>query len=137
VGATLERLETLNVTVLGYGTDAFPAFYLPDSGHPAPARVDTPEETAAVVRARDALGLPGAVVVANPLPAGEGLDPERHDALVAAAVAAAEREGVRGKAVTPFVLDFMHRESGGASLRANERLVLRNAQLAARIAVAA
>ena len=137
VAATLERLETLNVTVLGFGTDAFPAFYLPDSGHPAPARVDSPEEAAAVLRARDSLGLPGAVVIANPLEPVDGLTAERHSEVVALGLAAAAREGVRGKAVTPFVLDFMHRETGGASLRANERLVVRNAELAARIAVAA
>src|SRR5215210_9388347 len=76
VGATLERLETLNVTVLGYGTDEFPGFYLSDSGHPAPWRVDAPEEVAAVMRARERLGLgDAAIVVANPLPAAEQLDP--------------------------------------------------------------
>ena len=80
VGATLERLETLNVTVLGYGTDAFPGFYLADSGFPVPWRVDSPEEAAAVVRARDELGSDAAIVVANPLPEAEQLDPALHDA---------------------------------------------------------
>jgi len=135
VPATLERLETLNVTVVAFGTDAFPAFYLPDSGHPAPARVDSAEEAAALLAARDSLGLPGAVVFAQPV--ADGLTAEQHDDVVAAGLAAAAREGVSGKAVTPFVLAFMHRETGGASLRVNERLVLANAELASRIAVAA
>ena len=137
VGATLERLETLNVTVLGYGTEAFPGFYLADSGHPAPWRVDSPSEVAAVVRAREELGLGEcAVVVANPLPADEQLDPRLHDEVLAAGLAAAEAQGVTGKDATPFLLDWFHRETRGASLEANVRLVVRNAELAAQIAVA-
>ncbi len=137
VGATLERLETLNVTVLGYGTDDFPGFYLADSGHPAPWRVDSPEEVAAVMRARDELGTgERAIVVANPLPVAEQLDRELHDRVLAAGLESVEREGVAGKDVTPFLLDLFHRETGGASLEANVRLVVRNAGLAARVAVA-
>jgi pseudouridylate synthase len=137
VGATLERLETLNVTVLGYGTDRFAGFYLSDSGHPAPWRVDSPEEVAAAVLARAELGTDGgAVVVANPLPGGEQLDPALHDRVLASGLAAASRAGVGGKETTPFLLDHLHRETGGASLEANVRLVVRNAELAARIAVA-
>jgi pseudouridylate synthase len=131
VEATLERLETLNVTVLGYGTDHFPGFYLADSGFPVPWRVDTPEEVADVVHARAELEL-GAIVVANPL--DEPLDFELHERVVREGLEAAEREGVRGKDVTPFLLDRFHRETEGESLRANVRLVLRNAALAARIA---
>ena len=135
VGATLERLETLNVTVLGYGTDSFPGFYLSDSGHPVTWRVDSPAEVAAVVRARTELGTDGsAVVIGNPLPPDEQLDPALHDRVLADGFAAAEREGVAGKDVTPFLLDFLARETGGASLEANVRLVIRNAGLAARIA---
>lgn len=138
IGATLERLETLGVTVLGYGTDRFPGFYLADSGHPAPWRVDTPEEAAAVVAARRELGTDTrAVVVAHPLPAAEQLDRDLHDGVLSAALAAAAEAGVRGKEMTPFLLDFFHRETGGASLDANVRLVIRNAELAARIAAAA
>jgi pseudouridylate synthase len=137
VRATLERLETLGVTVLGYGTDRFPGFYLADSGHPVPWRVDTPEQVAAVAAARSELGTEGrALVVASPLPAGEQLDPELHDHALAAGLAAAEREGVGGKEVTPFLLDFLRRETGGASLEANVRLVVRNAELAGCIAAA-
>jgi pseudouridine-5'-phosphate glycosidase len=135
VGATLERLETLNVTVLGYGTDRFPGFYLTDSGHPVSWRVDSPGEVAAVVLARTELGTEDrAVLVANPLPPDQQLDPALHDRVLADGFAAAEREGVAGKDVTPFLLDHLARETGGESIEANVRLVLRNAALAARIA---
>jgi pseudouridylate synthase len=138
VGATLERLETLNVTVAGYRTGAFPGFYLSDSGHPAPWRVDSPAEAAALLRVRDALGLgSGAIVVANPLPPGEQVDPALHDRVLHAGLEAAARDGVRGRDVTPFLLERFHRETGGESLRANVCLILRNAALAAEIAVAA
>jgi pseudouridylate synthase len=136
VDATLERLETLNVTLLGYGTDAFPGFYLADSGLPVPWRVESPEEVAAVARARARVGHEGAIVVANPLPAAEQLDPELHDRVLAAGLEAAAAAGVRGKATTPFLLEHFHRETGGASLAVNVRLVRRNAALAARIAAA-
>ena len=135
VQATLERLETLNVCVLGYGTDRFPGFYLADSGHPAPWRVDTPDEVAAVMRAQAELGLGDrAIVVANPLPADQQVDPELHDRVLAEALAAAASQGVSGGATTPFLLDRFHRETGGATLEANVALVRRNAALAARIA---
>ena len=135
VGATLERLETLNVTVLGYGTDRFPGFYLSDSGFPAPWRVDSAAEVAAVVHARDELGTEGsAVVVGNPLPAEQQLDPALHDRVLAEGMAAAEAAGITGKDVTPFLLDHLARETGGASLEANVRLLVRNARLAAELA---
>jgi pseudouridine-5'-phosphate glycosidase len=138
VAATLERLETLNVTVAGYRTDTFAGFYLADSGHPVPWRVDSPEEVAALMRARDALGLGGrAIVVANPLPANEQLDAALHDRVLRESLEAAAAGGVAGRDVTPFLLERFHRETGGASVRANVRLVLRNAELAGRIAVAA
>ncbi len=137
VGATLERLETLNVTVVGYRTDAFPGFYLSDSGHPVGWRVETPEDVAAVARARDDLGLGDrAIVVANPLPGGEQLDPALHDRVLRESLDAASAAGVAGRDVTPFLLDRFHRETGGASLAANVRLVLRNAALAGQIAAA-
>jgi pseudouridine-5'-phosphate glycosidase len=131
VEATLERLETLNVTLLGYQTDRFPGFYLADSGFPVPWRVDSPAEVADVAHARAELGL-GAIVVAQPI--DEELDAELHDRVLREGLEAAAREGVRGKDVTPFLLDRFHRETGGASLEANVRLVLRNAALAAQIA---
>ncbi len=138
VGATLERLETLNVTVLGYRTDAFPGFYLSDSGHAVGWRVESPADVAAVLRARDALGLSDrAVVIANPLPADEQLDPALHDRVLHEGLEAVAAGGVSGRDVTPFLLDRFHRETGGASLGVNVRLVLRNARLAGEIAVAA
>lgn len=135
VPATLERMESLSVTVVGYRTRTFPGFYVADSGSPVEWSVDSPEQAAAVLAARRELA-PGAVVVANPLPADEQLDPALHDRVIADALAAAEAAGVRGKAVTPFVLDHLHRASGGATLAVNVRLVLRNAELAGRIAAA-
>jgi pseudouridylate synthase len=138
VGATLERLETLGVCVLGYRTDRFPGFYLADSGFPVPWRVDTAEEVAAVMRAQASVGLQQrAIVVANPLPEGEQVDPALHDRVLADALAAAAAQGVRGGATTPFLLARFHRDTGGATLEANVALVRRNAELAARIASAA
>ena len=135
VPATLERLESLSVTVVGYRTTTFPGFYVADSGSTVDWSVDDPEQAAAVFAARRGL-TPGAVVVANPLPPEEELDRDLHDRVIADALAAADAAGVRGKAVTPFVLDHLHRASGGATLKVNVRLVLRNAELAGRIAAA-
>jgi pseudouridylate synthase len=137
VGATLERLETLNVTVLGYRTDRFPGFYLSRSEHPVPWRVDSPAEVAGVISAQAQLGAGGAIVVANPLAASEQLDPDLHDRSLRTGLEAARREGIAGKEVTPFLLDHFHRETAGASLEANVRLVIANAALAAQIAAAA
>lgn len=137
VAATLERLETLGVGVAGYRTDRFPGFYVTDSGERLHWRVDSPEEVAAVMRARDGLGTSAALVVANPLGPDEQVDPRLHDRVLDAALAAAEEKGVSGKEVTPFLLDFLRRETGGETSRANVALLLRNAELAARIAVAA
>jgi pseudouridylate synthase len=132
--ATLERLETLNVTVVGYGTDTFPAFYLTDSGLPVPWRVDSPVEAAAILRAREVARTPGAIVLANPL--DEQLDPDLHARVLSDGLAAAEEQGIAGRDVTPFLLERFHTHTGGESLRANIRLVLRNAALAAEIAAA-
>jgi pseudouridylate synthase len=138
VAATLERLETLGVPVLGYGTDTFPGFYLRDSGHVLDWRVDSPEEVAAILAAREDLGTDDrGVVVANPLPADEQVDPALHEQLLRDGLGAAEQAQVRGKDVTPFLLEFFHRESGGVTLEANIRIILSNAELAARIATAA
>jgi pseudouridylate synthase len=137
VGATLERLETLGVTLVGYRTDRLAGFYLSDSGHPVPWRAESAAEIAAILRARGEVGSPGAVVVANPLPEDEQLDPALHARVLAKALEAAAEQGVHGKAITPFLLDRLHRETDGDSLRANVTLVTRNAALAGEIAVAA
>lgn len=134
VPATLERLETLNIPVLGYRTDRFPGFYLADSGQPVPWTVDTPEDIAAIMRVRDELGLTGGVVVAQPLPAHEELDRTLHDRTLSAGLQAATDQQVRGKDVTPFLLAWFHEQTEGASLTANVRLVLHNARLASQIA---
>jgi pseudouridine-5'-phosphate glycosidase len=137
VEATLERLETLSVAVLGYGTDRFPGFYLSESDHPVPWRVDSPVEVARVMAAQLELATQGAIVVANPVALADQLDPDVHDRTLRSGLDAARREGVAGKDVTPFLLDHFHRETSGASLEVNVRLVIANAGLAARIAAAA
>ncbi|WP_353828537.1 pseudouridine-5'-phosphate glycosidase [Agromyces sp. SYSU T0242] len=134
VGATLERLETLGITVVGYRTDRFPGFTLADSGFPVPSRVDSAAEAAAVALARDELGLDAAVLVANPVPESEQLDPELHDRVLAEALAAAEAGGVTGHDTTPFLLDFVQRATGGRSLEANLAVYRGNARLGAEIA---
>ncbi|HEV2087230.1 MAG TPA: pseudouridine-5'-phosphate glycosidase, partial [Cryptosporangiaceae bacterium] len=138
IAATLERLETHGVTLLGYGTDRLAGFYLTDSGFDLPWRVDSPEQVAAVLAAKRQLGTaPGAVVVAQPVPADRQLDPDLHERVMAEGLAGLERDGVTGKAVTPYLLAHFHRATSGASLEVNTTVVLRNAELAARIAVAA
>ena len=138
VPATLERLETLGIPVLGYGTHAFPGFYLSDSGHRVDWRVDTPAEAAAVLVARREIGTDDrGLVIANPLPPDEEVPPALHDRLLRDGLAAAAAAGTSGKEVTPFLLEFFHRESAGVTLQANIRIILRNAGLAAEIASAA
>ena len=135
VAATLERLETLNIGVLGYRTNRFPGFYLRDSGHQLDWRVDSPADVAAVLRARRELGTDSyGVVLANPVDPGDELDRAVHDGVLMSGLAAAAAAGVRGKDVTPFLLDWFHRETAGASLATNVALVRSNARLAAQVA---
>ena len=137
VGATLERLETLNVGVLGYQTDRFPGFYLRDSGHPLYWSAPDAQYVAGVMRAQDELGTSTyGLVLANPIPPADELNRELHDRVLAAGLEAAQRAAVSGKDVTPFLLDFFHRETHGESLRANVALVRNNARLAATVAAA-
>ena len=136
VPATLERLESLNVGVLGYRTDAFPGFYLADSGYPLHWRVDSPAAVADVLVARRALGTDAyGLVLANPVAPAAELDRALHDRTLTAALAAADAQGVTGKDVTPFLLGWFNRETHGASLATNIALVLSNASLAAQVAV--
>ncbi len=138
IPATMERLETLGVAVVGYRTDRFPGFYLRDGGVALDWRVDTPEEVVAIQRSRADLGTDrGALVVGNPIAVDEQVDRALHDRVLADSLDAARAAGVRGKAVTPFVLERFHRDTGGESLRANIAIILANAALAAEIAVAA
>jgi pseudouridylate synthase len=137
IRATVERLETLNVTIVGYRTSTFPAFYRRSSGIPLDWQVDSPGEVAAVMASQDALCLPpSALVVANPLPAEAELDAGLHDRVLDSALAAATREEVKGQALTPFLLQRMMEGTGGASLAANLAAVRNNVELGARIAVA-
>jgi pseudouridine-5'-phosphate glycosidase len=134
IAATLERLETLSVTVLVFGTDRFPAFWLRDSGHTVDHAVDSADQIAAVMRAGDALCRTGAILVANPLPEGAQLDPELHDRMLAEALDAADAAAVRGKEITPFLLDYIHEHTGHASLDVNLEIVRGNCRLGAEIA---
>ncbi|MGW2201793.1 pseudouridine-5'-phosphate glycosidase [Streptomyces sp. NPDC001774] len=137
VPATLQRLETLGVTVVGYGTEHFPGFYLTSSGEPVDWTLRTPEDVARVIRAQDALGGPrGAMIVANPVPVAEQLDPELHDRILAQGLAAAKEKGITGQAVTPFLLEYLMVHTDGASLEANLAAVRGNVGLGARIASA-
>ncbi len=137
IPATLERMETLNITVLGYRTHRFPAFYVRDSGMEVEYRVEDAGQVAAVAAQRDALGLPGAVVVANPVAADRQLSPELHARVLGEAFAAAEAQGVTGHDTTPFLLDFMQRGTGGESLTVNLEVYRSNVALGAEIARAA
>lgn len=136
IGATLERLETLSVAVVGYGTRAFPAFWLRESGYELDWSVDGAGDVAAIMAARDELGSRGGIIVANPIPADQQWDPAEHDRVLAQAFAAAEKAGVRGKAVTPFLLGFIVDASGGRSLEINLDLARNNVRVAADIAAA-
>ncbi|MFJ6168116.1 pseudouridine-5'-phosphate glycosidase [Micromonospora orduensis] len=137
VGATLERLETLGVAVVGYRTRRFPGFYLTDGGFDLDWSLESPEQVADVLAARDGLAVhTGGLIIANPLPVDEQLDPELHDRTLTDGLARLERDGITGKAVTPYLLAHFHSATHGASLAVNVRIILRNADLAARIAVA-
>jgi pseudouridylate synthase len=137
VGATLERLETLGVSVAGYRTKRFPGFFITDGGFDVDWELESPEQVADVIRARSDQNVgAGALILANPLPTGEQLDPELHDRTLAEGLSLLARGGITGKAVTPFLLSHFHESTEGKSLEVNVRIILRNAALAAQIAVA-
>jgi pseudouridine-5'-phosphate glycosidase len=138
VGATLERLETLGVSVAGYRTHRFPGFFITDGGFDLDWQLDSPEQVADFIRARDDQGVAeSALVLANPLPADEQLDPALHDRTLATGLNLLAEQNISGKAVTPFLLGHFHSSTEGRSLAVNIRIILRNAALAAKIAVAA
>ena len=134
VPATLEYLETAGVPVVGFRTLRFPGFYLTDSGRPVDWSVEDEKEAARLVLALAELGHSG-LVIANPLAEEDQLDPETHDRALRAGLEEMERRGVRGKDVTPFLLDRFAEETGGESLRVNKKIIEGNARLAARVAV--
>jgi pseudouridine-5'-phosphate glycosidase len=133
---TLEGLETLGVPVVGYGTDTFPAFTSRSSGLPVPIRADSPQEVAAIARARETLGLQSAILVCVPIPAEAELPWTEAETEIAAAVAEAESRGIAGRDVTPFLLAHLAERTAGRSRAANEILLFNNARAAARIAAA-
>lgn len=136
IGLTLEYLETRGVPVLGYQTDAFPAFYTRDSGFGVDARFETPDDIASVLQAKWETGLHGGVLVANPIPEEYALDAAEIESVIAAALVEAREGGIRGKAITPFLLARIHELTGGASEAANKALVWSNVRLASKIATA-
>ena len=136
IGLTLERLETLGVPVLGYRTDDFPAFYTRTSGYAVPLRVDSPAEVAALMRAKDGLGIKGGISLANPIPVEDEIPHEEIDAIIDQALADMDARGISGKDATPYLLGRIVEITGGASLAANIALVKNNAHLGAEVATA-
>lgn len=136
IGLTLEALETLGVPVLVHGSDEFPSFYSRSSGHPAPQRVDSAEEVAAVMAAKWSLGIAGGLVVANPIPPDDEIPAGEIAGIIDRALADMDALGIRGKDTTPYLLGRIVEITGGASLTANIALVRANARLAAAIATA-
>jgi len=134
IAATLERMETWGITVLGYGTLSFPGFWVTDSGYELDWSVPDAATVAQVMAARDELGLTGAVVVANPLAAEQQLDPALHDAALSRALTAAEEQGLRGKEVSPYLLASMVEQTGGRSLEVNLDIATNNVRVAGEIA---
>jgi pseudouridine-5'-phosphate glycosidase len=136
IPATLERLETLSVAVVGYRTSRFPAFWLSDSGCDLDWQADSAEEIAGIMAARQAFGEQSALLIANPLPAALQLDPGVLDDALEQALAVAAEQGVRGKAVSPFLLDRIQQVTGGASVAVNLQIARGNIALAGQIAQA-
>jgi len=135
VGATLERLETLAIGVIGYKTKKFPGFYLTDSGFEIEYQADTADQIASAIKARASMKTnSSALIVANPVK--NQMDKKLHDSILASGLANAEKEGITGKAVTPFLLEHFHTASDGDSLRVNIEIIKSNSALAADIAVA-
>jgi pseudouridylate synthase len=134
IGLTLEVLETLGIPVLAYGTDEFPAFFSRHSGHPAPMRVDTPQEVAAVMAAKWDLGISGGLAVACPIPAEDEIPADEINHIIEQALT--DARGVSGKDVTPFLLARIVEMTGGASLTANIALVKNNARVGSQVAAA-
>jgi pseudouridine-5'-phosphate glycosidase len=136
ISATLERLETLSVPVVGYGTTVFPSFWLRESAFTLDWSVDTAAEVAAIMKSQDALGHGQGIIVANPIPLDQQWDPADHDRVLLQALAAAQEAGVTGKAVTPFLLLYIVEASGGRSLEVNLDLARNNVRVAGDIATA-
>ena len=133
---TMDYLETHGVPVIGYGTDELPAFWSRQSGIAVTDRADTPEEIAAIMKTKWALGLTGGLMIANPVPEADEIKAEALSGIIAQALDNARDKGVSGKAITPFLLDWIRHKTDGKSLATNRALVMNNAKVAAQIAVA-
>ena len=136
IAATLERLETLSISVVGYKTKIFPSFWLPESDFTLDWQADSPEEIAQIIKAQRKQKTNSALVVANPVPKDQSWDKQEHDQVLTKAFQAAEQAGVRGKAVTPFLLQYIVEASSGRSLEVNLNLAENNVRLAGEIAKA-
>ncbi len=136
IGLTLEHLETGGVPVIGYESDQMPAFYTRESGFKLAIRLDDPGAIAEAFKVSRALGYPGGMVIANPIPQESAMDPVLIQSAIDEALEEADRQGIAGKDVTPFLLEKVAGKTGGDSLKSNIALVINNARLAARIAVA-
>ncbi|MBD0299342.1 MAG: pseudouridine-5'-phosphate glycosidase, partial [Nitrososphaera sp.] len=136
IGLTLEYLETKGIPVVTVGQDEFPSFYSRRSGFCSPLRLDTAEEIAALLHTKWALGLSGAVLIANPVPAEEEVPAEEIEISIQQALSAAVQQNIRGKALTPFLLTYIAEHTKGESLQANIALIRHNAKLGAEIAKA-
>ena len=136
IAATLERLETLSVPVVGYRTKIFPSFWLTESAFELDWSVDSAAQVAAIMKSQDELGHGQGIIVANPIPRAQQWDPTEHDRVLLEALAAADKAGMHGKAVTPFLLDYIVGASDGRSLEVNLDLARNNVRLAAEIAIA-
>jgi pseudouridine-5'-phosphate glycosidase len=134
IGATLERLETMSIPVLGYRTNVFPRFWLSESDRRLDWSAESPEDVARIMRARDALGLKQAIVLANPVPANQAWDSEEHDRLLAVALERADEHGIIGKDMTPFLLSEIVELSDGRSLEVNLDLARNNVRVAGDVA---
>jgi pseudouridine-5'-phosphate glycosidase len=136
VAATLERFETLNIPVVGYKTRKYPGFYVSDSGFRIEHAVSTPDEVAAICRARDDLHIQSAILLANPIAEDKQFPPAELDDLISRAWAQAEKNGVNGKDTTPFLLDFIQRETNGRSVDVNVEVYRSNVSLGGEVAIA-
>ncbi|MBT3319164.1 MAG: pseudouridine-5'-phosphate glycosidase [Clostridia bacterium] len=136
IGLTLEYLETKGVPVIGYQTSELPAFYTRKSGFNVDYKIDTPGEIATILKAKVDMNVGGGMLIANPIPVEYSMDKEYIDGMIDKAISEAEDKGVKGKEITPFLLDKIQKITGGNSLFSNIQLVMSNAQLAAKIAEA-
>ena len=136
IGLTLEYFETKGIPVVTLGQDELPGFYSSKSGYASPLRLETPKEIAAMLHTKWAMGLKGSVLIANPLPAAQEIPKDEMEAHIVKALEAAERQHIKGKEITPFLLKYLANHTDGESLQSNIALILHNASLGAKIAVA-